>query len=68
MADASSQAGRCATCRHWTRERNVCQRIASEYDATSDDLAVLRGNSFLMTTANFGCVLHEPRKENHGNG
>jgi hypothetical protein len=56
----------CATCKHWTREKQLpwgeCSRIGDELDIVLDTPALSTGGSTvdtIETPADFGCVLHE---------
>jgi len=72
---AMDDAKRCGTCRHWntTNEvQGICKRIGeasgavAELDIPAGEKAQVQSsydvtNSFLATTHDFGCVLHESK-------
>jgi hypothetical protein len=64
----------CNTCQYWSSRLNIVKNIADcdmpdnknitfEIDATADDNSNM--NVTLLTSGNFGCILHEPKITKH---
>jgi hypothetical protein len=53
----------CSTCKHWSRESS-CKKITDEPEDEDSGAWIYQHHNLeveLMTSPNFGCVLHKPK-------
>ena len=55
---------RCATCRFWTRGEMVCDELKDKFGLCRGPRFYANVNAFpgTLTSDEFGCIFHEPRK------